>query len=413
MRHCRTKTWPLSGHLFQLITFNIQKMKENSIKDLIQAGAKLIQVISYETARVHAEINDAADSLGWNWFVWNRIEGLRKWDWNDADLVYGENEEWKDLRSAEKILNHFAQQDVGGLEPLPENSILILEDFHYELNIQEVGEKSINTLSRLRNIAFNKPANKALILLQPNYFLPKELEKEVQLYELPYPEIEDVKEILKMVLARHNIKEGKDLDARVLEAALGMTISEVEIAFGKAIVHAGRITEDEIPIIIAEKESIIRKSGHLEYFHPKADISQVGGLENLKGWADRRYKAFGEGAAEYGLDNPKGILLLGIPGTGKSLFAKAIANQWQFPLLRLDMGKIFGGIVGESERNIREALKVAEALAPSILWVDEIEKGLSGSGSSDMTDGGTSARVLGTFLTWMQEKESPVFVVAT
>jgi SpoVK/Ycf46/Vps4 family AAA+-type ATPase len=142
-------------------------------------------------------------------------------------------------------------------------------------------------------------------------------------------------------------------------------------------------------------------------------MTDVGGLSNLKDWLVKRGRGFDKGAKDFGLTYPRGILLLGIPGTGKSLTAKAIGNEWHFPLLRLDMGKIFGGIVGESEKNIREALNIAEAIAPSILWIDEIEKGMSGISSSGNTDGGTTARVLGTFLTWMQEKTKPVFVVAT
>ena len=142
-------------------------------------------------------------------------------------------------------------------------------------------------------------------------------------------------------------------------------------------------------------------------------MNEVGGLENLKSWLERRGLAFGPGAREFGLDSPKGVLLLGVQGCGKSLVAKAIAASWQFPLLRFDMGKVFGGIVGQSEGNMRTALQVAQALAPCVLWIDEIEKGLAGIGSSDQTDGGTTARVVGTFLTWMQEKNEPVFVVAT
>jgi SpoVK/Ycf46/Vps4 family AAA+-type ATPase len=142
-------------------------------------------------------------------------------------------------------------------------------------------------------------------------------------------------------------------------------------------------------------------------------MADVGGLDELKLWLDRRGQAFSTGARRFGLDAPKGVLLLGIQGCGKSLTAKAIAATWQFPLLRFDMGKVFGGIVGQSEGNIRTALQVAQALAPCVLWIDEIEKGMAGMGSSGQTDGGTTARVVGTLLTWMQEKREPVFVVAT
>ncbi|MGR6837725.1 AAA family ATPase [Aliivibrio wodanis] len=148
-------------------------------------------------------------------------------------------------------------------------------------------------------------------------------------------------------------------------------------------------------------------------FHPKVGLDELGGLKNLKQWLDRRKYAYTDDAREFGLEYPKGIMMLGLPGTGKSLAAKAVSSNWQLPLLRLDMGKVFGGIVGQSEENIRNALQLAETISPCILWIDEIEKGLSGLQGSGGSDGGTTARVLGTFLTWMQEKTSPVFVLAT
>ena len=174
-----------------------------------------------------------------------------------------------------------------------------------------------------------------------------------------------------------------------------------------------RLTVEEVPLIVAEKKQVISKRGNLEYYEPEQMMTDIGGLNNLKDWLDRRNKAFSQEAMDFGLDSPRGIMLLGLPGTGKSLAAKAVANTWQMPLLRLDMGRIFGGIVGQSESNMRAALNIAETIAPCVLWIDEIEKGMSGMQSSGATDGGTTSRVLGTFLTWMQEKKKPVFVVAT
>ena len=143
-------------------------------------------------------------------------------------------------------------------------------------------------------------------------------------------------------------------------------------------------------------------------------FNSIGGLSGLKSWLEKRKDAFSLEAVEYGLPaNPKGILLVGIQGAGKSLFAKAISSFWNFPLLRLDMGKVFSGLVGSSEQNMRQVFKVAESVAPCILWCDEIDKGMSGGRSSGFTDGGTTSRVLGTWLTWMQDRKSPVFVVAT
>ena len=166
-------------------------------------------------------------------------------------------------------------------------------------------------------------------------------------------------------------------------------------------------------IIAREKANSLKRNGLLEIVQSATSLADVGGLENLKEWLGRRARAFGASAKTYGLPAPKGLLIVGIPGTGKSLTAKATAGAFGLPLLRLDMGRVFGGIVGQSEANLRAVIQTAEAIAPCVLWIDEIEKGLSGSKSSGSSDGGTSSRVFGSFLSWMQEKEKPVFVVAT
>jgi SpoVK/Ycf46/Vps4 family AAA+-type ATPase len=188
---------------------------------------------------------------------------------------------------------------------------------------------------------------------------------------------------------------------------------EARIAYSRAAQELGKLDSAAIRLVAQEKSRVIKQSGVLEYFEPTTNMADVGGLENLKKWLSRRGRGFGHGAREYGLEPSRGIVLLGIQGCGKSLIAKSVAAAWQFPLLRFDLGRVFGGIVGQSEANMRLALQVAEALAPCVLWIDEIEKGLSGMGSSDQLDAGVSARVGGTLLTWMQEKTAPVFVVAT
>ena len=373
------------------------KMKfEQDFLHYIKSGATIIQIISHETQRIHGVVNKTADELERSWFSWNRIEGIKKWE--QGEFI----DEDADCREASCVLEKFEEEDF-------ENSLLILEDFHPDLT-----ENQPHIIRRLRNIAQRKYGDRALILAQPITGLPVELEKEIQVMEMPLPTVDDLKVVLQSVCQRFNMKADKcEQTLPVLEAALGLTIMEAELAFAKAIVKNERITESEISLIVAEKEQVIRKSGYLEYYQPQEDLNDVGGLDKLKEWLNRRGNAFSEAAREYGLEQPRGILLLGVPGTGKSLAAKAASNAWQFPLLRLDMGKIYGGIVGQSEQNIRGALGIAETLAPCILWIDEIEKGLSGIQSSGATDGGTTSRVLGTFLTWMQEKNKPVFVLAT
>ena len=178
------------------------------------------------------------------------------------------------------------------------------------------------------------------------------------------------------------------------------------------MVEDGRLDISALDVILEEKRQTIRKSGILEFIKSDLNIDDVGGLQNLKRWLTKRNKSWLDSASRYNLPAPKGVLITGVPGCGKSLVAKAISAMWQVPLLRLDIGKIFSGIVGSSEENMRRAIQTAEAIAPCVLWIDEVEKGF-GSVSGPSGDSGTSTRIFGTFLTWMQEKTEAVFVVAT
>jgi len=197
---------------------------------------------------------------------------------------------------------------------------------------------------------------------------------------------------------------------RVVEAALGLTADEATNVFAKSLVRSKDL---DIDTILGEKKHIIRKSGILEFYESDASLGDVGGLDVLKDWLSKRQLAFSQKARDFGLPLPKGILMIGVPGCGKSLTAKAVSAKWQMPLLRLDVGKVFSSLVGSSEENIRKCIRTAEAVAPSILWLDELEKGFSGTQSSGQSDAGTTARVFASFITWLQEKESSVFVIAT
>lgn len=370
---------------------------ESQFLPTLQAGAPLIQVVSYETMRVHALVNGAAKAINYKWYSWNRVEGLKQWNvttsrFEDAEAAYA---------SPSAILEHYMSDDFDA------KSILILEDFHPDLT-----EGQPSSIRRLRNIAMNPPQERHLVLCQPMQLLPVELQKEMQVLELPLPGVDELGSIHGMICKKFKVAPD-DPHEKLLEAALGLTIMEAQIAFGKAAVSDMALGDAQVDFVVAEKEQIIRTSGYLEYFHPNYSLKDVGGLDVLKGWLKKRGRGFDKEAKEFGLDTPRGVLLLGIPGTGKSLTAKAIAATWRYPLLKLDMGKVYGGIVGQSESNMRNALQVAEAMAPCVLWLDEIEKGMSGMESSGATDGGTSSRVMGTFLTWLQEKTKAVFVVAT
>ncbi|MBW4693522.1 MAG: AAA family ATPase [Lyngbya sp. HA4199-MV5] len=264
-------------------------------------------------------------------------------------------------------------------------------------------------------IASFKGSQKAIVLMSPVQEIPIELEKEVAVLDYPMPDMGELNHVLsqqlEQVRTRRITTEARE---KLLKAALGLTRDEAEKVYRKAQVTAGRLTEEEVDIVLSEKKQLIRRNGILEYVEEDETIDSVGGLEELKRWLKQRSNAFTERAREYGLPQPKGMLILGVPGCGKSLIAKTTSRLWGLPLLRLDMGRVYdGSMVGRSEANLRGALKTAESISPAILFIDEMDKAFAGSTGSADSDGGTSSRIFGSFLTWMQEKTSPVFVMAT
>jgi SpoVK/Ycf46/Vps4 family AAA+-type ATPase len=265
---------------------------------------------------------------------------------------------------------------------------------------------------RLRDILrLAKSAGHALVPTGCRLKLPAELEHEITVIDLELPEIARLGGVLDGILQSANQPElGEDAREQILHAALGLTTMEAENAFALSLVESGRV---DAALVAREKARALKRGGLVEVIEAKPNLDDIGGLDSLKRWLSQRRPAFGAAAREYGLPVPKGLLIVGIPGTGKSLTAKATAGVLQLPLLRLDMGRVFGGIVGQSEANLRSVIRTAEAIAPCVLWVDEVEKGFAGSTGGGSSDGGTSSRVFGSFLSWMQEKEKPVFVVAT
>lgn len=264
-------------------------------------------------------------------------------------------------------------------------------------------------------IASFKGTQKTIILMSPVQQIPIELEKEVVLLDYPMPNLSELDEVLSAQLEQARARRtSTDAREKLLKAALGLTLDEAQKVYRKAQVTAGRLTESEVEIVLSEKKQLIRRNGILEYIEVDETIDSIGGLEELKTWLQQRSNAFTERAREYGLPQPKGMLILGVPGCGKSLIAKTTSRLWGLPLLRLDMGRVYdGSMVGRSEANLRNALKTAESISPAILFIDEMDKAFAGSSGSSDSDGGTSSRIFGSFLTWMQEKTSPVFVMAT
>jgi SpoVK/Ycf46/Vps4 family AAA+-type ATPase len=257
-----------------------------------------------------------------------------------------------------------------------------------------------------------------VVFSAPAIKLPSLLEKEVALVDVPLPDEKDLHEVLMknlraLATAKGSFRVTQQLLEDVVRAALGLTRRQADCVFRRAIQDDHEFTEADLDKIGAQKRQIIAQSGVLEFVERKEELGAVGGLDGLKSWLSMRQAAFSEKARAYGLPQPKGMFLLGVQGCGKSLVAKAIASHWHMPLLRLDVGALFSSYIGKTEENLRNSLRVAESISPCVLWIDEIEKGFSGVSGSGSADAGTSARVFGSFITWMQEKTRPVFVVAT
>ena len=370
----------------------------HQIDTLIRARYPLLYLVSWEEQRIDGILAEVAATHGKVLLTWSITRGLRR---IGGARTLPPTEGSKDPVEA-----------IAAIGKLSEPSLVVLKDFHPFLNDPGV-------IRALRELSQElKSTYTTVILLSPVLSIPIELEKEVSVLDVPLPDYRDLwqlfREIVGVVRAggKATIDLTKEEADAIIKAAQGLTLSEAENAFAKAIADDGRLDAGAIQLVLDEKRQVIRKSGLLEYFPAEENLASVGGLEHMKVWLERRTSAFGEAARKFGLPAPKGLLLLGVQGCGKSLTAKAIASTWHLPLLRLDMGRIFSGLVGSSEENLRKAIRVAEGVAPAVLWVDEIEKGLAGTGAG-AGDSGVGARVFGALLTWLQEKTAPVFVVAT
>ena len=368
------------------------------LRDMLKAWYPVLYLTTFEYGRAKDKIEGISNALGRNYRIydWDSVNGLRTFpNKNGESKQVGECEDPEQVLSY--ILSHQATQDA---------EIFVLEDFH-----EYIEERNVKVL--LRQLADTLKFNRMhIILLSSVLNLPTELEKYITVVDLPLPGRADLEQVLLNVAQGTKTALDADLIKKLVDAALGMTVMEADLAFCLAAVR-NTLDHNSPATVSKEKEQIIKKSGLLDYYQVQEELKSVGGMSNLKGWLEKRKLAFDLKAQLWKLPEPKGLLLLGVPGCGKSLTAKCIASLWNMPLLRLDIGKVFQGLVGSSEENIRRAIATAEAVAPCVLWIDEIEKGLSGVHSSGETDGGTTSRIFSTILTWMQEKTKPVFVVAT
>ena len=376
---------------------------QDELELLIRARYPVLNIISNEETRVRDVVVEVANKRHKKVFEWSCNTGIVPAGTSLQSHKHY-NASTKDPLAA---LDHVIEQ----VEP----AIFIFKDFHPFLT-----RNHFAIVRKLKEIALHlQHSAKTIILVSPVLEIPPELEKEITVLNHPLPGRDDLSALLDRIVA--DLREAKQVRIeleetgrqKLLQAALGLTLGEAENVFAKIIVKHQRLSGDGVQDVFSEKQQIVRKSGLLEYHATTESFSNIGGLAALKDWLNKRAAAFTDEARAFGLPAPRGILMLGVQGCGKSLCAKAVATQWQLPLLRFDMGRMFSSLVGSSEQNVRRAIGVAESIAPAILWVDEIDKAFAGSLGSGASDGGTTARVFGTFLTWLSEKTAPVFVVAT
>ena len=301
-----------------------------------------------------------------------------------------------------------AKDPINALEHIDKaenDAVYVLKDFHECWNNVQTKRKLRSVVQRL------KYTKKSILATCPSHKIPQELKEEAVVAEFPPPTAAELEGVLNRIARSPGVKINLTKLGRekLVQAALGLTAAQAQRVFARAVVTDGVLDDRDISLVTQEKKQIIRESEALEYYEVTETPEDVGGLDILKEWLRLRERAITQEARDYGLPSPKGIALIGIPGTGKSLTAKMIGGLWRLPLLRLDVGSLFGSLIGESEERARRALQVAGMVAPCVVWIDEMEKALAHGGQ----DAGTSTRVFGSILTWMQEKTAPCFVVAT
>lgn len=357
---------------------------------LLRARYPLIYIPTLEEERVEAAIAQCAQRLSQRAvYIWDFVDGYQG---NPNDAGFGRRNPLQALEFAEKI-------------PSTAAAVLVLRDFHRFLDDISVSRKLRNLARRLKS----QPKN--ICIISPQIAIPSDLSEVLTVLEFPLPTAAEIcTEVERLIAAT-----GKSLSSKVVDELVrscqGLSLERIRRVLSRAIATHDELRPEDVELVLEEKRQTIRQTQILEFYPATENISDIGGLDNLKDWLLRRGGAFSERARAYGLPHPRGLLLVGIQGTGKSLTAKAIAHHWHLPLLRLDVGRLFAGLVGESESRTRQMIQLAEALAPCILWIDEIDKAFSGLDSKG--DAGTTSRVFGTFITWLAEKTSPVFVVAT
>lgn len=378
---------------------------QQELVNYLKANYPLIYIVSSEEQRVEDCLQSVAKMLQKRCLAWSLTKGFVDIETGQEAYKMGEKEPGTErvMRGLDYILQN---ADKAGY-------IFVLKDFHPFLRREN--PLFIRKVRDVTNALTSTTSN--FLIISPVLEIPQEVEKDCTILDFPLPDLNEIRATMERKIKDFQEQGAAvELDDKAKEnickSLMGLTLTEIENALALATVKDVKLGADDLSDILREKEQLIRKSGILEFYPLQERMDDVGGLNNLKDWLKKKRFSLTDEASRYGLESPKGVLLAGIPGCGKSLTVKAIAADWQYPCLRFDLGKVFGKYVGESESNIRAALKVAESVAPCVLWIDEIEKAFAGTSAGGL-DAGVSARVFGTFLTWMQDKKQPVFVAAT
>ena len=374
--------------LINFILVDLLMTFESELNLTLRARYPLIYIPSAEEERVESTINNVAKSLGRSVFVWDFVDGYQS---NPTDAGTGKRNPLQALEFVDKV---------------SKGAVFVLRDFDRFLEDIAIARKLKNLARKLKSEAQN------IIIVASQINIPDSLSEYFSILEFPLPNSQELKiEIEQLARSTNNTQLDKQAIDELVRAGQGLSLERIRRVLAKAIAENSQLRPEDVDLILEEKRQSIRQTQILEFYPSTIEISDIGGLDNLKEWLLRRGSGFSDRARKYGLPHPRGLLLAGIQGTGKSLTAKAISHHWHLPLLRLDVGRLFAGLVGESESRTRQMIQLAEALSPCVLWIDEIDKAFGGVDGRG--DSGTTNRVFGTFLTWMAEKESPVFVVAT
>jgi ATPase family associated with various cellular activities (AAA)/AAA+ lid domain len=377
------------------------------VSALLRARNPLLWIVTREEARVERYIVEAAASASYRTRTWDSAQGAAE---IDGSLLRGTGDS-KDVGEMLNIIKSYAERSAS-----QERCAWVMRDMHEWLN----GPLWSSTRRQLRNLVRSLPGTarasaQAIIVLSPSSDIPKELEGQATVIDWPLPDRAEIGAILDAAI--ESLPETMKADAApngqrdaAVDAAIGLTGDEAAACYAKSLVQLKRID----PLAVTkEKRRVIAREKVLEWIEPlKGGLDAVGGLDDLKTWLVSRSSAYSPKARAYGLPSPKGMLLIGPPGTGKSMTAKAAATAWGIPLLKLDLGALKSKWVGQSESNLRRAFAVIEAIGRCVVWIDEIEKALAGA-TQGAADGGVSADALGAILNWMQERQGEAFVVAT